>query len=116
MQRHQSSQMLAGAVLITVGLLFLGPRLGWGLTWEFREMWPVLVIAFGCVQVLVPGPKRGHGVFWIVGGTLLLLDRRGLVAIGDSWPLLIVCAGGMILARGWHRRRGGSSGQVPHGR
>jgi len=116
MERSQSSQVVAGAVLILTGLLFLAPRLGWAPPWGFRDMWPLLIVAFGLVQTLIPGRATAHGVFWMMFGVLVFLDRQNVVRLGDSWPLLIVCAGALIFVGGWRRKDRRQNGQVPHGR
>ncbi len=41
--------LMGPAVLITLGVLFLLGRLGWG--YQFRELWPVLLIVIGAVKL-----------------------------------------------------------------
>jgi len=46
-------------VLITLGVLFLTGRLGWG--YQFRELWPVLLIVIGAVKLFESmASTQGH--------------------------------------------------------
>jgi len=48
-RRCRSRGLMGPAVLITIGVLFLVGRLGWG--YQFRELWPVLLIVIGAVKL-----------------------------------------------------------------
>jgi hypothetical protein len=48
-RRCRSRGLMGPAVLITLGVLFLVGRLGWG--YQFRELWPVLLIVIGAVKL-----------------------------------------------------------------
>ena len=47
--RCTCSGLMGPAVLITLGALFLVGRLGWG--YSFRNLWPVLFIVIGVIQL-----------------------------------------------------------------
>ena len=99
-ERRQASQISTGLALVVVGVIFLGERLGWGPAWNFGQLWPLIIIGMGAVQVLLTGGGRSaHGYFWIFTGVVLLLDRRGLLKLGDSWPLFVVAAGVWMMFR-----------------
>jgi hypothetical protein len=48
-RRCRSRGLMGPTVLITLGVLFLAGRLGWG--YQFRELWPVLLIVIGAVKL-----------------------------------------------------------------
>ena len=47
--RCTCSGLMGPAVLITLGVLFLVGRLGWG--YSFRDLWPVLLVVIGAVKL-----------------------------------------------------------------
>ena len=110
---RQASQVSAGLALVVVGVIFLGERLGWGPAWNFSQLWPLIGIGMGAVQVLLTGGRATHGYFWIFTGVVLLLDRRDIVKLGDSWPLFIVAAG-LWLMFGPKATKAPNSGGGPH--
>lgn len=98
MDRQHTGQAVAGALLVAVGIIFLGDRLGWGPAWNMGQMWPVLTIVAGLTQLM--SSERGRwrrGLFWVGFGLIFLLDRLHVLAIRDSWPLFIVSAGIAVL-------------------
>jgi hypothetical protein len=95
--RRQESQIAFGATLIVVGLILLGQRLGWGPAWTFAQLWPLLLIGMGSVRLVLDRGVRRAGYFWVLVGTIFLLDQQGVLALRDSWPLFIVWVGVSLL-------------------
>ncbi len=59
--RCRMSGMMAPAVLITLGVLFLIQQTHWGWAWGFHRTWPVLLIVIGIVKILrYTAPIEGH--------------------------------------------------------
>lgn len=101
-----------GVILIVVGLIFLGERLGWGLSWNMGRMWPIILIVLGLVQMLT---RRSPGGAWLVfTGGIFLLNQNHILRLHDSWPLFIVAAGiGMLFGRSRRARRERAIGGTP---
>ena len=94
-------QVVAGLVLIAGGLGFLLYNLGMveiSVPWRW---WPLILVAIGAGRLATAhdGDRRRSGAWLVVIGCWLLINSLGLFGLGwhDSWPLLIVAAGGMIL-------------------
>ena len=97
--------MAVGAVLMLLGglLLAVGSR---ALSWQMLVLLgPALLLAFGLSRFVAP-PSEGAriGGLWIAMlGGLWLLDRLRLLPFGDSWTLVVIAAGGVLVASavGW---------------
>ena len=48
-RRRDDGGLVAGTVLILIGSLFLVDQFGW---FEFRELWPVILIGVGLVMIV----------------------------------------------------------------
>ena len=97
--------ILLGGVLLTLGNLDV---LEVGDYWRF---WPVLLIGLGLSHLVNRGDSRkvGWGIFWILAGGILLLDKLGYIAfdVWDLWPVALVFAGGNLLWSSLRTRRTG---------
>ena len=101
--RQRTGQAVAGTMLVGVGLILLGDRLGWGPQWNMKQLWPVLVMIFGLAQLVSSEDGRWRrGMFFVFFGLVFLLDRLHVMSIRESWPLFIVSAGISMLFG--HRR------------
>lgn len=67
------------------------------------RFWPVLLIIFGGVRLVEPGPGSGRifGAFVAVVGVILLLNRLDIIdtRIWSFWPLLLIAIGGALIWR-----------------
>lgn len=100
----------AGLFLVLTGALFLFARAVPQAAWW--ELWPLLIVIAGVVQMSTPGPWQGWGVErvsegmgTVVLGMLLLGNTTGwigwemwLLAL-TMWPVLLVSAGIGLLGR-----------------
>jgi len=84
-----------GVILIVIGLIFLGDRLGWGIAWSMGRLWPLILIAIGVVQFT--SGRTGSGAWLLFIGGLFLLHQNHILRIGQAWPLFIVAAGVAML-------------------
>ena len=115
-QRRNTGRLVLGGFLMLLGGVMLADQLGVGVG-PFWEYWPVLLIGFGAVRLIVPDEPDGR---W--GGAWLLLVGLYCGASvwhwfgldwGTSWPLMVIAAGLMIVARALFGRgegRGEGSG------
>lgn len=94
-------KLVMGVLLLTFGLAFLFDRLYWFDAGELFRLWPLWLIAFGVMRVAFPRRGRGRlAGFWpILIGGIFLLDTLDVMGLDDSWPLFIVGAGLLMVAR-----------------
>jgi hypothetical protein len=84
-----------GVILIVIGVIFLGERLGWAIGWSMGRLWPLILIAIGAVQLA--SRRSGAGVWLLFIGGLFLLHQNHILRMHDAWPLFIVAAGVAML-------------------
>ncbi len=105
-----------GLVLITVGLIFVADRQGYG---GFARFWPLLLIVAGAAKLFFPtdsGEKgcqnsRSSGIWLLLVGGIFLMHQNSIWRISDTWPLFIVAGGIGIIFSGILNRK--SSGTKP---
>lgn len=93
MKHNFASRLLAGVMIITVGVVFLLRQLGYidlSVGDVFRTYWPVILIYFGLKQVLT-SRFAGSSMF---GGLLLL--GLGVVFLGNNLNFLSMTLGDII--------------------
>ena len=103
-RRRRNGRLIGGIVLVAFGFLFLIDNLfTWdvGYVWNF---WPLILIAFG-VSKLTRGRRRGGGFFLIVLGAFFLLDELDLMYAEDTWPVLIMALGVILISSSLLRQR-----------
>jgi hypothetical protein len=107
--KDDGSHLVGGAILIVLGLIFLGSELDLLPWWSMGRLWPVILITIGAVRVIVPERpgNRGGAVWLLFVGGVFVLHNYDVLSLQDSWPLFIVVAGVSILmgARAADRRR-----------
>jgi hypothetical protein len=111
-----SRRILFGAAIMIIGLIFLMDRLHLIGAETLAIYWPLLLVAYGLTRIMVPSrPGAEAGGMWIalVGG-LLLLDRLKIASLDESWPVLVILAGLMVVFRalGWLPSRRCSGGAM----
>jgi hypothetical protein len=62
-------------------------------------------VAYGLIRVMMPwrpGAETGGAWIALLGG-LLLLDHLQIASLGESWPVLVILAGLLVVFRavGW---------------
>ena len=109
-----SRHVAIGAIVMALGLSFLMDKLAILQHAVLGLFWPGLLVAWGLARIVSPSqPGREVGGLWIalVGG-LLMLDQLSIIRIGESWPVLVIVAGLVMMFRAldWlpskHDRRG----------
>jgi len=92
-------RLVTGILFIVIGLLFLLDRMFFIETGEIWRFWPLILVAFGLSRVFGARPGRRHrwGLVQVVLGVWLLLDQIDVVRAGDSWPVLVMALGALII-------------------
>lgn len=105
--RPESGPILVGLLFMFVGLAVLTDRLGLSGLHVSGRHWPMLLIIYGCVKLLMPPdrPDRRRQSRWTAAwiiylGLWFFVNEFHLFGLwyGTSWPLLIVWAGVRMLS------------------
>jgi hypothetical protein len=91
--RNQTGRLVIGGLLIVAGLQTLLNQAG---VWDgvsILALWPLALVAVGVKR----GATTGPGILWIGYGVVLLLSSLGVWALRDSWPILLVLHGVVLL-------------------
>ena len=95
------SGLVAGLVIVALGLILLLDTEGLVPAWDLWRFWPVVLIALGLVRVIRGGatPEKLWGVVEVGFGVVFLLGALGYqhFTLSHTWPLLIVAAGLRVL-------------------
>ena len=105
----QGSQFM-GVILIIIGALYLGSNLGWIPQMNFRDLWPLILIAVGISDLARyrSGRFPFFGVVMTTVGSVLLLRNFDLLPRDVwryIWPSLLILWGAsmLFLRSGMHR-------------
>jgi predicted membrane protein len=101
-------QLVIGVVVILLGVLFTLDNLYLIDAARVIRYWPALLVVYGISKLMDTQnlPGRLWGSIAIVVGSLMLLDRLGLLVfrLHDWWPLVLIAVGGSMLLRSMNRR------------
>lgn len=104
----KTKDVMAGAILIVIGLIFLGGNLLDAPELHLGRLWPVILIVIGGGKILFPeGGARVNGLPLVLVGSIFLAHNYRVISLRDSWPLFIVAAGISIVASAWAERSAG---------
>jgi hypothetical protein len=107
----KTKDVMAGAILIVIGLIFLSGNLLDSPEWHLGRLWPVIMIVIGGGKILFPeGGSRVNGLPLVLVGSIFLAHNYRVISLRDSWPLFIVAAGISVLASAWAGRPSGQTG------
>ncbi len=104
-----TGRLVAGSLLILLGLLFTLDNFGVidaGQVWDY---WPLILIGVGLAKVVSRrrADQRMGGVILILVGGLFLLRTLHIAwfRFHDVWPFLLLLAGGAMIWQGVSRKR-----------
>jgi predicted membrane protein len=91
-------ELVAGGILIVIGLMFLLDNLDIFETRQFFRFWPTLLIAVGVFKfgTAADAHARVSSLFWVALGGLLLVSSTGFVHANIwslFWPLVLIWFG-----------------------
>jgi hypothetical protein len=96
-------RLVLGLFLVTVGVLFSLDELDYlelGGIWHY---WPLILIGLGLSRVCGPS-RRLVGLFLLVLGLWLQLHELRVLRIEDSWPLLLMAVGAVMVVSSLRRQ------------
>ncbi len=105
MAKERKGQLIAGLILLILGILFILDQL---LILEMRISWPLILVAIGIGLFLSHRHTLGG---WIVGGIGLILFVVNFAAAffpgfeswSDlAWPIILILIGALLLYRFYH--------------
>ena len=104
-----NGKVIAGIILISIGVLFALESLGWIDGFQIWEFWPIILIIVGINHVVRPrqAGQRTWGVLEIAFGLFFLLRTLGVfwISLWKVWPAFFVLAGIHLLWQAWSGRR-----------
>lgn len=98
-----NARVLPGLLIVALGVILLAHNFGYLSLESFRQLWPLLVIAFG-LQLMFVGGNRVIGLALAISGAALQLDALGWInlewrQIWRFWPVALLVIGGGMLAK-----------------
>jgi len=114
LERTRVSRLVAGGVLILVGILLVLSNAGAVRPLRFGDFWPMVLIWAGISRLLAPtrnGP-RVSGAIVLALGIFFQLDRLGWIGLSfrEVWPFLLVVGGAAMILDGLRARRASPEG------
>jgi cell wall-active antibiotic response 4TMS protein YvqF len=108
---RSSSRIVAGVLLLLVGIVFVLQNAGLVHAGRLSDWWPMLLVWLGLSRLLAP--RRGHhfasGLVFLVMGIGLQLDKLGFIwlRLRELWPVLLVLAGLALISESFFHPRNG---------
>jgi len=100
-RRGTQGGLVAGIVIVAVGVILLLDQEGVVHAWDVWRFWPVVLIGFGLARMVRSGdaPDKLWGIIEIGFGVIFLLGALGYrhFSFSHTWPLLIVGVGLWLL-------------------
>ncbi len=95
------TRVIIALFIIAIGVLFLLENLGVPISFNFWELWPVVLILIGLSQISRTrdtGQSLGGWILIIIG-VLFLLSNLAIIPYGffDFWPVILILVGILIL-------------------
>jgi len=104
--------MIAGAILIGLGVLFTLDNFGLVYAGDVFRYWPLFLVGFGLLKITQSrhSEQRIGGAVLAGVGALLLLRTLHVISfhLRDVWPILLVIGGGLMVWRSVVRRDAGA--------
>ncbi|MEO7493508.1 MAG: DUF5668 domain-containing protein [Massilia sp.] len=104
---RRNGQVVLGILAIVIGVLFLLDNLHIVNIGNVMRLWPIVLIVFGAVKLSDTRSPKGVmiGMGLIGAGTLMTLSRLFDFSLRAWWPLFVIGAGILLMARALGARR-----------
>jgi hypothetical protein len=98
-RNRKTGQLVAGLILLLVGLALTLETLGLIRGFSNRDFWPLIPVGFGLVRVLRPpdGQTARSGIMILLFGLWLFAAENGLISYRATWPLLVIGFGANLV-------------------
>jgi predicted membrane protein len=104
-----SSRLIAGGILIGLGVVFTLDSFGLVHAGHIIQYWPLVLVVAGIAKVLesrLPGQRTGGIVLIAVGGILLLWTLHlAFFRARDIWPVILLLVGASLVWQALSNRR-----------
>ena len=109
---HRGGGVFLGVMLVVLGAVFLVSQFLPWFTAPWWQLWPLIIIVAGVVQVFTPGSNGWgvdrvfEGLGTVIFGLILLGNTTGYISwsvwwtVVTLWPALVIALGLTILAKG----------------
>ena len=113
---RQNSRLIAGGLLLILGVLFALQNLGVVRAGHLGDYWPLLLVWVGLTRML--GARRRHfasGLVVFLMGVFFQLDRLDVIFVPmrHFWPLLLIALGFGLIADSFLDRGRGRTDLTP---
>lgn len=102
-----TGRVIAGGILIALGLLFTLDNFGLIEAGDVFRYWPLVLVGFGLLRIAQAGypAQRVAGGLVVLLGVALLLRSLHVVMFHarDVWPVVLLLGGGMLVWRAFRR-------------
>ena len=90
--------LLWGAIIVLIGVGLLLDHMGIAPFDRLYRFWPMILVLFG-VMNFVSGSNRGFGIVLVAAGSLLQLNKLGILHLtfDQLWPLAIIAVGLLVM-------------------
>lgn len=105
------TKLILGIFFVIHGLLLTADNLGALDAWNILRYWPAVILLIGLYKIWQPGRLLPGAVLSLIGASLLAYNAGLMrITVFDFWPLLLIGAGVVIVARatGFEVAPGGS--------
>ena len=110
-----TGRIVAGAILISLGVLFTLDNFGLVQAGDVFRYWPLFIVGFGLLKVSQSraAEQRVGGVVITAVGMLLLARSLRILPFGmrELWPVLLLVFGGLLVWQSVRGRRSREDGQ-----
>ncbi|HEY4368149.1 MAG TPA: DUF5668 domain-containing protein [Steroidobacteraceae bacterium] len=113
--RRRRSPLIAGLILIAIGVVLLCMNLGYRIPLAMWQFYPGVLIALGLLGIVAPSRhlSRSGGIWLLAAGMYCAIGEFSLFDLGwgSAWPIFIIAYGIEVVfgARGtrgpWRRDR-----------
>jgi hypothetical protein len=109
------TKLILGIFFVIHGLLLAADNLGALVAGDYLRYWPAVILLVGIYKIWEPGRQLAGGILIAIGAAMLAATAGWIrFSLFDLWPLLLIAAGVLIVARatGVQVGTGGDDGQT----